>query len=80
MSCVGKVLLGERLYHIHVEAFSVLLTLVPVARLLEHMDLLLQAKVLHIETLKLTLYLVKKRVQVGLVRMWQDTVSASSPE
>ena len=80
MSCVGKVLLGERLDHIHVEAFRVLLTLVPVARLLEHMDLLLQAKVLHIETLKLTLYLMKQRVQVGLVCVWQNTVSAASPE
>lgn len=80
MTCVGKILFGERLDHIHVKAFRVLLTLVPVARLLQHMYLLLEAKVLHIETLKLTLYLMKQRVQVGLVCVWQNTVSAASPE
>ena len=80
MTCVGKILFGERLDYIHVKAFRVLLTLVPVARLLQHMYLLLEAKVLHIETLKLTLYLMKQRVQVGLVCVWQNTVSAASPE
>ena len=81
MSRVWEVLLSERLDDIHVEAFRVFFTLhVPIAGFFQHMDLLLEAKVLHIKTLKLTLYLVKKRVQVGLVRMWEDTVSASSPE
>ena len=71
MTCVGKILFGERLDHIHVKAFRVLLTsLVPITRLLQHMDLLLETKVLHVETFKLALYLVKERVQMNLVCMW----------
>ena len=81
MSRVGEVLLRERLDDIHVKAFRVFFTLhVPIAGLFQHMDLLLEPKVFHIETLKLSLYLVKQGVEMGFVCMWKHTVPAASPE
>jgi hypothetical protein len=58
---VRKVLLSERLDHVHVKTVRIFLDLLPVwAGLLQQMDLLLQPQVLHIQALELLLDLVEK--------------------